>query len=269
MARRDKKKHSEPEQTAQTGLPAEGAETRAQQEEPGVQAETQTPPPEEARQEAAQEGAAAEAVAEAETEAKSEAKSEAKAAPDEAAETAQETQTAAVAELRAEAGADRALLLEQLQKLEQREARRLQEAETQQQNMEKLLKRLDRVEGLLQLQTRQNKKVGRSKAVQTFLLLCLVVVFGIGLFSLNVTVNTATKDIPKLVQDADKMVQETSGQLEVILQDIRSVDFESLNNTIHGLEEGVNSVDFEAMNDSILELQQVVESLARVTSLFR
>ena len=134
---------------------------------------------------------------------------------------------------------------------------------------EMLLKRLEVMEKLLEEQRaerqEQAKKDRQYKRIITGLLSCLVIVLAVGMYSLNHTVTTVTKDLPYLITTAT----ESMAGIQTVVEDVNSIDFEGLNNTISGMEEGIGAIDFETLNKSIEDLQKVVESLSNVTSIFR
>lgn len=109
-----------------------------------------------------------------------------------------------------------------------------------------VLEKLDAIQKLLE---EQSKKGSRQKMLQTVLLLCMVVVLAVGLFMLNHTVNKATEGLPELIETTTRTVQESGEKLDTLLEDM-------------------NSVDFDALNQSIEDLQKAAENLQRMTSWF-
>lgn len=109
-----------------------------------------------------------------------------------------------------------------------------------------LLKRLEKMEALLEEQTKQSKKAGRVSMVLSSLLVCFVLVFTIGIYTLNRTLTSATQDLPELITTATTSAEE-----------------------IQKVAENMNSMDFETLNQSIEDLKKVAESLANMTSIFR
>lgn len=109
-----------------------------------------------------------------------------------------------------------------------------------------LLKRLEKMEALLEEQTKQSKKAGRVSMVLSSLLVCFVLVFTIGIYTLNRTLASATQDLPELITTATTSAEE-----------------------IQKVAENMNSMDFETLNQSIEDLKKVAESLANMTRVFR
>lgn len=120
------------------------------------------------------------------------------------------------------------------------------------------------METLLQKQLEQSQKIARHRGIMSLLMLLLVVVFGVGLFALNNTVASATEELPQLIESTNESVQ----QLKTTLEDISSLDFESINDAIKEMDEGLGAVDFEALNDAILDLQTAADGLSRLANLF-
>lgn len=130
---------------------------------------------------------------------------------------------------------------------------------------EDLAKRLEAMEELLRQQLEQNKKIAKHRSIMSLLMLCMVVVFGVGLFALNSTVAGATRELPQLIESTDASVQ----QLRTTLEDISKLDFEGVNKTVAEMGQDLSAVDFEALNDAVLDLQKAAEGLANLTSIFR
>ncbi len=128
-----------------------------------------------------------------------------------------------------------------------------------------LEQKLANMEALLGQQLAETKKMARYRGIMALLMLCLVVVFAVGLFALNSTVAGATRELPQLITATEN----TARQLEQTLQDVSSIDFEGLNKTIGDMDKGLGAVDFEALNAAVLDLQKTAEGLANFTSLFR
>ncbi len=131
--------------------------------------------------------------------------------------------------------------------------------------VEMLEQKLANMEALLAQQLAATQKLARNRGVMAVLMLCLVVVFAVGLFTLNNTVAGATKELPQLITATEN----TARQLELTLQDVSSIDFDSLNEAIVGMDKGLGSVDFAALNEAIQDLQKTTEGLANLTNIFR
>ena len=127
-----------------------------------------------------------------------------------------------------------------------------------------LAQRLANVEELLNQQLEVSKKIAKHRGTLSFLMLCLVLVFAAGLFALNFTAATVTRDLPQLIETTNESAQ----QLDETLKDISGLDFESMNSAIADLDKGISAIDFEALNSAIVELKKATEGLARLTSIF-
>lgn len=125
---------------------------------------------------------------------------------------------------------------------------------TPQDKADLMLARMASIEALLVEQQKNAKKSARRKTIQLVLLVCVVLIFAVGMFSIH----------QSMAQTASA-VQQGSTQLEVVLQNATAVDFEALNEAVQGL----GSIDFEALNQSIRDLQVVAESLADLFDYFR
>lgn len=109
--------------------------------------------------------------------------------------------------------------------------------------------RLATIEALLQQQNTTARKTSRLRAVQTILLLCLVLAVGWGMLALNRTVANAVQPLPALIETTQNTVQQTGSEMQRALS-------------------GLNEVDFDALRESVENLQAVTESLRAVTDLF-
>lgn len=126
--------------------------------------------------------------------------------------------------------------------------------------MAALMARLERMEALLEKQAEYGKKTARSRALNTLLTLALVVVFAAGLFALNSTLSTATRELPQLITTTTQSVE----QLQLTLQDISQIDFAAMNTAIEGISDGVDKMNFDALNESIEDLNRVVGALGSI-----
>lgn len=112
-----------------------------------------------------------------------------------------------------------------------------------------VLERLDKMEKLLEEQTKQAKKGSRQRAVQSVLMLCLVLVVALGMFVANRTLSEATRDLPQLIETTTRTMEDTG-------------------ETMRNIDESFGKVDFEALNESIQQLKEAVDNLSRIGSLF-
>ncbi len=122
---------------------------------------------------------------------------------------------------------------------------------------EMLAKRLENIENLLVNQQKAQKKSLFYRRLSSLLLLALVVVIAVGLYSLTGTLQSATNDLPQLIQHTDELVQQ-----------VNAVDFDTLNNSLVSLDEGLAKLDFSALNNSIENLSRVTQALADVVGFF-
>lgn len=130
--------------------------------------------------------------------------------------------------------------------------------------MNQLLARLDSIEKLLQDQQKFNEKTARSRRTTTFLMVCLALILAGGMFWLNLTLSTSTKELPVLIESTTQAAR----QLRVTLEEISAIDFKTLNSTIGEIETSLGAIDFEALNKSIVDLQQVVEKMRKFMDIF-
>lgn len=122
----------------------------------------------------------------------------------------------------------------------------------------------DILQQLLQEQKKLAKKTKGYHTRVTVLLLALVVIFGIGIFSLVSKVNTITEGVPQMVDQATEALKKA----DTALTEISKVDFDGLNGAIDGISNGVDAIDFEGLNKSIEELGTAADRLAKMLSIF-
>lgn len=126
--------------------------------------------------------------------------------------------------------------------------------------------RIDQMEQILLQTQKQNRRLMRIAFFFGLLLLVFVLIFAYGFFQLNQTVSTATEDLPELISNTNNVVEDTGKQLNTVLSEIESVDFEALNDSIHQVDEGLGSIDFEKLNESIENLQSATERFSNFTN---
>lgn len=130
---------------------------------------------------------------------------------------------------------------------------------------DEMTQRLAKLEELLAQQQTEAQKQTRYRRLMAALMLCLVLVFAVGLFSLNRTVSAATQDLPGLIAS----FEDTSMQMQQVLGEVQAIDLEALDGAITGMDQGLKEIDFEALGQSIKDLQKAAEGLSNLTSIFR
>ena len=123
---------------------------------------------------------------------------------------------------------------------------------------QQMLQKLATVETLLTQQGEAQKKLIFLRRISAALLLALVLVVAGGLFGIVHILGDVTSDLPELIGHTNELVQQ-----------LNSVDFNTLNDTLVNLDEGISNINFKELNASIEHLSEVAESLSNVTQLFR
>lgn len=129
---------------------------------------------------------------------------------------------------------------------------------------EALLEKLASMENLLREQAEYTKKAAKSRKWTIISILALVVVFAVGLFWLNTTVASTTRQVPALIETMNS----SAGQLQQTLRLFETLDMDAMNSAIREMETGLGNVNFEALNQSIVDLQKVAEGLREFMSIF-
>ena len=122
---------------------------------------------------------------------------------------------------------------------------------------------LEKLETLLEEQRAQNKKLVKAQRIQGIALTALVLVFTIGIVSINIKVSTAVENVPNLVNVATTSVESTTDELKQLLDEVNAIDFKQINETVSQANESISSIDIESLNQSIDSLNQIVEKMAR------
>lgn len=122
---------------------------------------------------------------------------------------------------------------------------------------------LEKLETLLEEQRAQNKKLVKAQRIQGIALIALVLVFTIGIVSINIKVSTAVENVPNLVNVATTSVESTTDELKQLLDEVNAIDFKQINETVSQANESISSIDIESLNQSIDSLNQIVEKMAR------
>ncbi|MEA5003141.1 MAG: hypothetical protein VB081_06545 [Christensenella sp.] len=126
------------------------------------------------------------------------------------------------------------------------------------------MRRMEGMEALLVEQREHNKKALRSSRTHTVIMLVFVVVFAVGLFVMNATLQSATKDLPAMFQAVTQLTETATKDLDETIAQINALDFGALNDTIKGIAE----IPFDALGESIAALQAIIKPLASVMGAF-
>lgn len=122
------------------------------------------------------------------------------------------------------------------------------------------MRRMEGMEALLVEQREHNKKALRSSRAHTVILIVFVIVFAAGLFAMNATLQSATKDLPAMLQAVTQLTETATKDLDETIAQINALDFGALNDTI----KGIAGIPFDALGESISALQDIVKPFAAV-----
>ncbi|MBC5647636.1 hypothetical protein [Christensenella tenuis] len=113
---------------------------------------------------------------------------------------------------------------------------------------------LERIEALLAAQAEHNKKLLRSSRVHTVILLVFVVVFAAGIFAVNGTLASATKELPVMLESITNLTDTAAKEIGRM----DDIDFDALNETI----KGISTIRFDVLNESIQALTDIIKPFA-------
>ena len=109
-------------------------------------------------------------------------------------------------------------------------------------------------ESLLTAQAEHNKKLLRSSRVHTVILLVFVVVFAVGIFAVNGTLASATRELPAMLESITNLTDTAAKEIGRM----DDIDFDALNEAI----KGISTIRFDVLNESIKALTDIIKPFA-------
>lgn len=127
-----------------------------------------------------------------------------------------------------------------------------------------VLRRMEKIEALLTQQVEQGRKSLKASRIHTVVLVIFVAVFAVGVFAMNATLHSATRELPAMLSSITQLTDTAQEDLAATVDKLDELDFTALNETIRG----IASIRFDALSESIEALQSIIKPFADFMSAF-
>ena len=121
-----------------------------------------------------------------------------------------------------------------------------------------VLRRMEKIEALLTQQVEQGRKSLKAARIHTVVLVIFVAVFAVGVFAMNATLHSATRELPAMLSSIAQLTDTAQEDLAATVDKLDELEFTALNETIRG----IASIRFDALSESIEALQSIIKPFA-------